>query len=589
MLAAALSLWQRPLLFIVIIMLSALNMRTQRPQRVTFGERVLTYSGVVIGEDHHEDYTKLLVQIDRLVIGKDTINCILPVEYYAFGNDIFFGKRLFIRGKTRPARYGYRPDVLTGDIIAARVEGHPFGILFRPVQKYVDDRISQLFNDEHGRIASGLIVGGSARVSGELNEVFSRAGVLHILAVSGMHVGYMAAFLGLVLFLVPVDYRFKFVIIMAGLILYAGVTGFCPSVCRATLMAFLFGIATVLQRNVDHLHIINMTAIFFLIASPLLLFDISAQLSFAAVYGIIYLYPKLEAMIRKARRRCLKLLLNSMAVSVSAQVFVAPLLIYYFHRLPTYAIFSNLLIVPLASVITFSLFACLLVGLFWFNMAQIIALPVGFSITLLVVVSRFFASVPFSAINLIISPLLLFPSYFMGWAKCRRIVVWVSIAIISFFSIAGSIDCLKVCSVAKGVLITLPSGATIFVSEQKQTAQRVFLRKNGVTELDYLVSPSEHCPVRSKHIMYPDKTTFVKLIEGDFEMSVGEKVAIKYQQLGLEYDLADGRGLSEDGTVTYLLARGARKHEVRGSLYDSILEQLILDAQLIVARLRLVL
>jgi hypothetical protein len=138
-------------------------------------------------------------------------------------------------------------------------------------------------------------------------------------------------------------------------------------------------------------------------------------------------------------------------------------------------------------------------------------------------------------------------------------------------------------------LITTPNRAKIFISKQKPAAQVVFLRKNGVTELDYLVAPSDNCPVRSKHIKYPDKTRFVKLIEGDLEICVGAQLNIIYQQQGLEYDLTDDSRYSDEGMVTYVIARGSRMHEVHGSLYDTILEQLILDAKIVLARLRLVL
>jgi ComEC/Rec2-related protein len=588
--AAVLSLWKRRFLYIVVMVLSAVNLQLRRPAEPGYTERNLAYSGIVVGEDHYEHFTKLLIHIDKVFLPNDTVEHVLPVEYYAYEHGVFLGKRLVIKGRVRMARNAYRPNILTGKIVAWSIPQHFFGVVFYPVRNYIDALLRKMLSGHQYPIASGLILGGSGRLGRELREVFSRAGILHILAVSGLHVGFVALFFGLLLFIVPLDYRLKFVIVMLGLFMYAGVTGFRPSVCRAASMAFLFGLALVLQRNVNHIHILNITALAFLMANPSLIFDIGTQLSFAAVYGILYMFPKIDALIiKKIRNRCMKFVLTPMAVSFSAQLFVAPLLVYYFHRLPMYAVLANLVIVPIAAAIILLLFLCFATGLFWYALVEVISLPVSVLITVLVALSGFVAKFPLSTVQITVSPLLIFPLYLLVWKRMRRFVPWVMIAAVSIFSIAGSADCLAVCSGAKSILITLPSGERILMCAQKAAAQRIFLEKRGVYVLDYLVAPSMFYPVRKGYVRLPEPLHYKKLMCGDLEVHLAKNMLLKFQNREIEYDRTDLQQTGDDGKVTYRLLNEKRQLVLHGSMYCSIFEQMVLDARIVFARLRMLL
>jgi ComEC/Rec2-related protein len=588
--AGLLSLWKRRFLYLIILTLSAANMQLQRPVEPDLAGHDLTYSGIVVGEDNYEHFTKLLIHIDRVILPGDTIEYAVPVEYYAYKDGVFLGKRLVIKGRIGRARSAYRPNLLTGRIVSEDIPQHPFGVIFNPLRNYINDLLGKTLSRDHYSIARGLILGGSGRLGRELREVFSRAGILHILAVSGLHVGFVALFFGLMLFIVPLDYRLKFVIVMLALFMYAGVTGFRPSVCRAASMVFLFGMASILQRNVKHVHILNVTALAFLTFSPLLIFDISAQLSFAAVYGILYLYPRIdELLIGKVRKRYFRFVLRPMAVSFSAQLFVAPLLIYYFHRLSIYAVFANLLIVPLAAAIIFMLFICVATGFFWYSFVEIVSFPISGLLALLVTFSKFFARLPLSTVQLTGSPLLLFPLYFLVWKRIRRFVPWVLIAAAAVFSIAGSADCITVCTGAKSILVMLPSGEKILVCVQRTAGQRIILDRNGVHVLDYLVAPSGYYPAKNEYITLPGKMHYKKYRCGDLTIHLSGDVLVKYRNSEFECDLTDGQRSGGSGSITYWLSNGDRQFILRGYLYPSIFDQMILDARVVFARLKMLL
>ncbi len=582
------SLWKYRFLYFAVFILAAVNFDIHLPEEMTFGERAVVCTGIVLGEDPYEYHARLRIQVDKILFANDTIACSFPVDCYVHEKGPFLGKRLTIKGRIKPAKRTYRPAVLAGKIIGSAEHEHVFGVIFGPIRSYIDHLLRNSFDGDRYGVASGLTLGGSGRLSRELKEVFSRAGILHVLAVSGLHVGFVGAFFGVMLLLVPVDHRVKFIMVMCGLFMYAGVTGFRPSVCRAVLMSFLFGLALVSQRNVDSMHVVNMSALVFLLVSPVLLFDVGAQLSFVAVYGILYLFPVLEDnFIKKVQKRFLRVVLRMMAVSFSAQVFVAPLLMYYFNRLPIYAVVANLLIVPIASVLIFMLFLCFSVGWVWFGVVRIIAVPTGILIGLLMALSDFFARLPFSTLNLSMSPMMIFPFYLLAWKRVRKLMLWLVVFFAVIFSIAGSVRCLTVCSTSGGLLIITPDNTHIYVTDKITAEQGAFLHKQGIDTLDYLIARSKSYPVKREFIRCPGNLSFLELKYGDLEILFSEQVAIRFGECTMVYSQHYFDRQPGDGKITYVFSNGKVNYVVERSLYDTIFEQTIFDLRILICRLRL--
>ena len=258
-----LSLWKRWFLYILIAILSMINTSLNTPVRLTYQGRDSTFSGTVIREEHREFYVKLLINIDEAIINNRIINYKIPVEFYTREHKTYLGRKLLIKGRIKNSKFANRPNLLSGNIIETDPRDTFLGGVLFSVRGYIDSMLKSLLMNEHYDLGTGLILGGSGRLKKDLKNVFVRAGVLHILAVSGLHVGFVCMFVGFILIFIPISARIKFFIIMLVLCLYTGITGFRPGVCRATLMAFLFGLSLILQRNVDGVHIINITAIIF--------------------------------------------------------------------------------------------------------------------------------------------------------------------------------------------------------------------------------------------------------------------------------------------------------------------------------------
>ncbi|MBE0433473.1 ComEC/Rec2 family competence protein [candidate division WOR-3 bacterium] len=586
--AVPMSLWRRRFLCLAVLGLSAANLQLNRPHDLDLAGQDLIYSGIVYGEDHYANFTKLLLHVDKILLANDTVVYHGLVEYNVFGQDVYLGRRLNIKGRIKPARSAYRPAHINGNIVSSDPNDHVLGIVFNPLRTYLDRLLKDLFTDGDYRIASGLILGGSGRLDKEMKEVFSRAGILHILAISGLHVGFVAAFFGVLFLFLPLDYRVKVAVAMCGLVVYAGVTGFRPSVCRATFMAVLFSMALISQRNVDSMHVVNVTALAFLVYNPMLLFDVGAQLSFGAVYGILYLYPRLEQnLVNRVKRRFLRILLRPMAVSFSAQAFVAPLLIYYFHRHPVFAVFTNLIVLPIASIIIFLLFVCFSIGWIWFAVAKMIAVLVSVLITILVGFSSFVASIPGSAIRVSISPAIMLPLYFLAWRRIKWIAAAVITAAACLFVLAGFADCLTVSNAARGLLVTAPDGARIFITEKNSAAQARFLDRQSVSELDYLVARSAYYPARRGYFPLPGRMQFIDLTYGDVWIRVAGGLHIRFRGREMVYSWADLKDQADQGLITYVMSNGKKEYNIHGSLYDTILGQIAVDLNKTFARLRL--
>ena len=204
-------------------------------------------------------------------------------------------------------------------------------------------------------VLSALTLGYKDELEPELREDFSYAGVMHILAVSGLHVGVIYMMLQLIFSIAFRRAKSKLLstlFTLCALWLYAFMTGLPPSVIRATTMFSLVAIGTTLNRKSQIYNTISVSAFIILLGNPNLLFDVGFQLSYTAVIGIVYFQPKINSLF-KVKHRKLKWLTDLMIVSLAAQIGTLPLSLYYFHQFPNYFLVTNIIVIPLASMIIY--------------------------------------------------------------------------------------------------------------------------------------------------------------------------------------------------------------------------------------------
>jgi len=501
-----LSRWHKNLLWLVILPLSGINLSLKTPPDFEYPQRDLLWLAQVIAEDQREKDAKLTLNLKEVILKDNSIPLATSAYFYTTTQKTLLGKELLIKGKISNSRGHPRMNILSGRIVDVRPSRLVLCNTFYFLRNYIDNLFSNIFNHTHYRLASSLILGGSNRIGKDLKEVFVRAGVIHILAVSGLHIGFVCLFIGTILFLVPIPQKYKYLITILVLMLYAGITGFRPSICRATLMAILFGLALILQRNTDGIHIVNISAIILLTINPLLLFDVGAQLSFAAVYGIIYLYKIINTtVLQKIKRKNIKIILSAMVVSFSAQLAVSPLLIYYFNRLPTLAVFSNLLIVPIASVIVFLLFLCIIIGNFCLPLVKVIAIFISILLDGLTIICKTISALPFSTLSMSVSPIILLFCYLLFPKNLRKLGLFLIVGISIILSISRLPELFEFKVSPVGTLVSLPSGESLFITKGSSGKNAIFIANQGIEELDYLIAARKFYPVKSEFITIHDR------------------------------------------------------------------------------------
>ena len=169
------------------------------------------------------------------------------------------------------------------------------------LRRRVEDVIDAAYRENriHAQVLKGMLLGLRSELSPDILDAFRNSGSIHILAVSGLHVGLIATvcFFGFSLLRLP--RKATDLLTIAAVILYACLVGFRPSVFRASLMAVIYLISRIIERDRDLFNLLAFAALVLLLINPAQLWDIGFQLSFAAVASIVYLAPKWEHFIAR--------------------------------------------------------------------------------------------------------------------------------------------------------------------------------------------------------------------------------------------------------------------------------------------------
>lgn len=202
-------------------------------------------------------------------------------------------------------------------------------------------------------IAAALLVGYDDEIDSGTMQSFSHSGTLHVLSVSGMHTGVLFGIFVFLFGLFDKNNQYKKLrcfCVVAGLSFFVLITGFSPAVLRAGLMLSLIVIGQTFYKQGNAFNTLFLSAFILLLINPCLVKDIGFLLSYAAVFGIMYLYPILSR--RFYFDNWLAQKINTLTLmSVSATLFTLPISLYYFHQFPTWFVFSNLVIIPLSTAL----------------------------------------------------------------------------------------------------------------------------------------------------------------------------------------------------------------------------------------------
>ncbi len=224
------------------------------------------------------------------------------------------------------------------------------------VREGLKERYRELgFQGDELALLTALTVGEKEDLSEEIREVYSVSGASHVLAISGLHIGLLYSILWM--FFNPWRRNRKLKVVSVFIIIgvlwtFAALTGFPVSVVRSVIMFSLIGISSLLQEKPHTLNTLATAAFMMLLFRPLWLFEIGFQMSFAAVASIVLLHPKLSS-LWNVRHWSLRWFRDMLSVSIAAQIGVAPIIAFYFHRFSVYFLLTNFWVIPMVSLVMY--------------------------------------------------------------------------------------------------------------------------------------------------------------------------------------------------------------------------------------------
>lgn len=300
-----------------------------------------------------------------LYLEKDSASMLLRT-----GDRIVFSPELSgIENKGNPEEFDYRKylaynmifssDYLAGDDWRL-VDDEAVG--FRPKLSRLRMKLVGLLrdfglSDDELGVMSAMTMGYSDILSDEIRHAYSSAGAMHILAVSGLHVGIIYGIIVFLLSFIKNDKLnwLKVLITITLIWLYALFTGLSPSVSRASLMFSLMSLGKLQKNSPGSLNAVFASMFILLVINPYNLVNIGFLLSYSAVIGIIILQPRLYA-IFEVKNKFLDWIWSLTTVSVAAQLATMPLCFYYFHQFSNYFLLTNYLMIPISTIAIWTCF-----------------------------------------------------------------------------------------------------------------------------------------------------------------------------------------------------------------------------------------
>ena len=278
-------------------------------------------------------------------------------------------------GKRNPYEFDYTAWLSTQDIAwlgsVSRMSEN-FGTSSRypwlSWRRTLDDWVRRGFSPEQIPIAKALLLGQKGDIEIEERQAFARAGLSHLMAVSGLHVGFIILPLWMLIPLVwskPIGRHLGFILVIISLYCYSGITGFSASVVRASVMAGVSAYAKVYRHPRDPLNLLGLAAFIILLFDPRSMWDLGFQLSFSAVAILLWVMPSIQNWLpQRLQEKPWKGLTGLVLVSIVVQIGLYPILVIGFGEYSVAGAISNIAGIPLTQVvILWSLFALPVSGL----------------------------------------------------------------------------------------------------------------------------------------------------------------------------------------------------------------------------------
>jgi competence protein ComEC len=408
--------WERKRIIILGLCLIFAVMGVWRHQSalseiVFLEERDIVFEAVVSSEaDIREDHAKIEVESPEIE-GR----ILLTTDVYPKYN---YGDKLKISGTLKPPisfddfDYGgyLAKDGIYSVMYYPKIEflgenkDNPASYIYKIILSF-KEKLRQSINRNlpppQSSILSAMILGDKGGMSDQLKERLNSVGLRHITAISGMHITIISLILMQILLAVGFWRGQAFYLTILFLIFFVLMVGLPASAVRAAIMASCFLLAEKLGREASSFRLLTFAAVSMLALNPFLLkFDTGFQLSFLAVAGIIFLSPYFNRLLNRAFEGKFINLKNILSMTLAAQVFTLPIMLYSFGQISLIAPISNILVLPILPFILGLGIAFSLAGILWQPLGWFLSWLVWLLLSYLVKIVDWFSQVPLAFLEI---------------------------------------------------------------------------------------------------------------------------------------------------------------------------------------------
>lgn len=408
-----------PVLLIVFILLGVSMASAERGNPWPFGEKFLgkmvTLEGYVLREpDVRKDKTIYLLEVEKVLDGEQFVEAkgrvLLRItgshEGLDYGDVVRVKGNLYMPGNPgNPGQFDY------GKYLSAR---GIWALLFVKDNEFVEKTLSSRGNvaawaalgiknsmmevvrdtlePDHASLINGIVFGSRGEIAPRIKEVFNESGVVHILTVSGLHVGLVAAVVLVAMNMFGLQ-RFSFPLLTVVLLLYTYITGMGPAVVRAALMVWVQLLGQSIGRERDWPTTLALSGLVILAFSPLSLFEPGFQLSFTATWGILHIGPAIDKRLEMIgiKKQWVR---GVISIPMAAQAGILPLIAYHYNIMSFISVPANILAVPLVGLILPLGFLAALAGTVYLKIALIVNFATSALLDLMILIVGVIHSIP---------------------------------------------------------------------------------------------------------------------------------------------------------------------------------------------------
>lgn len=280
----------------------------------------------------------------------------------------------------------------------------------------ITEKLYLIYPHKEAGILAAMILGDKTNIDNDIYELYRLAGIVHIIAISGLHISIFAGIL--LALLKPINIHISNIIVMIFLLFYCIFTGCSVSVVRATIMMYIYIFSIFLGRKYDLLSSTSVACSLLLLINPYYLFDMGFQYSFTAVFAIGFTSEIIN------RYKIKNKYLNTFIISCVVTLATKPITAYYFYYVNTLDVFVNIIAIALMEVILVFALISIAVSFIYIGIIKLYTIPVVLSLSIIEKAANFSLSIPYSQIIVGYVPLLIVVVLFVMFLSIYNLLMY---------------------------------------------------------------------------------------------------------------------------------------------------------------------